>query len=70
MASTSASWLATIGGLLGVVGWLPFSALAALDDLASAMAQVPGGGCSPTHGQGVSGLRCIRAPCPGSRGPY
>ncbi len=34
-------WLATIGGLLGVVGWLPFSALAALDDLASTMAQGP-----------------------------
>ncbi|MDQ0212074.1 hypothetical protein [Arthrobacter bambusae] len=33
-------WLATIGGLLGVVGWLPFSALAALDDLASTMAQL------------------------------
>ncbi|MHA7170209.1 hypothetical protein ACX801_18840 [Arthrobacter bambusae] len=50
MASTSASWLATIGGLLGVVGWLPFSALAALDDLASAMAQVPGGRYSALGG--------------------
>jgi hypothetical protein len=26
-------WLATIGGLAAVVGWLPFSALTALDDL-------------------------------------
>ncbi|MGH7921008.1 MAG: hypothetical protein ACREQM_13850, partial [Candidatus Dormibacteraceae bacterium] len=34
-------WLATIGGLLGVVGWLPFSALAALDDLARTIAQLP-----------------------------
>jgi hypothetical protein len=34
-------WLATIGGLLAVVGWLPFSGLAALDDLTSAMAQLP-----------------------------
>jgi hypothetical protein len=37
-------WLATIGGLLAVVGWLPFSALAALDDLASTMAQLPNSG--------------------------
>ena len=37
-------WLATIGGLLGVLGWLPFSALAALDDLAVAMAQLPASG--------------------------
>lgn len=34
-------WLATIGGLLAVVGWLPFSALAALDDLTATMAQLP-----------------------------
>jgi hypothetical protein len=34
-------WLATIGGLLGVVGWLPFAALTALDDLASTMAHMP-----------------------------
>jgi hypothetical protein len=34
-------WLATVGGLLAVVGWLPFSALAALDDLTSTMAQLP-----------------------------
>ena len=37
-------WLATIGGLLAVVGWLPFSALAALDDLTSTMAQLPNSG--------------------------
>ncbi|XAS67698.1 hypothetical protein V3C33_20175 [Micrococcaceae bacterium Sec5.7] len=34
-------WLASIGGLLGVLGWLLFSALAALDDLANTMAHVP-----------------------------
>jgi len=37
-------WLATIGGLLALVGWLPFSALTALDDLTSSMAQLPAGG--------------------------
>lgn len=37
-------WLATIGGLLAVVGWLPFSALAALDDLTSMMASLPNSG--------------------------
>jgi hypothetical protein len=30
--------------LLAVVGWLPFSALAALDDLTSTMAQLPDSG--------------------------
>ena len=30
-------WLATIGGLLALAGWLPFSALTALDDLTNAM---------------------------------
>jgi hypothetical protein len=34
--------LATAGGLLGVLGWLPLSALAALDDLATTMAGLPG----------------------------
>ncbi|HZD02722.1 MAG TPA: hypothetical protein VFA46_21785 [Actinomycetes bacterium] len=34
-------WLATIGGLLAVVGWLPFAALTALDDLTATMAQLP-----------------------------
>jgi len=37
-------WLATISGLLGVVGWLPFAALTALDDLARTMAQLPDSG--------------------------
>lgn len=37
-------WLATIGGLLGVVGWIPFSALVALDDLAVHLARLPAGG--------------------------
>ena len=30
-------WLATIGGLLVLAGWLPFSALTALDDLTNAI---------------------------------
>jgi hypothetical protein len=34
-------WLATIAGLLAVIGWLPFSALAALDDLLSTMTRMP-----------------------------
>ena len=37
-------WLATIGGLLAVVGWLPYSALTALDDLANLMAHLPNAG--------------------------
>jgi multidrug transporter EmrE-like cation transporter len=37
-------WLATIGGLLGVAGWLPFAALTALDDLARTMADLPDSG--------------------------
>lgn len=44
LAYPRAPWLATIGGLLAVVGWLPFSALAALDDLTSIMAQLPNSG--------------------------
>lgn len=38
-----APWLATIGGILGVAGWLPFAALTALDDLARTMARLPEG---------------------------
>lgn len=38
LAFPAAPWLATVGGLLGVVGWLPFSSLTALDDLAIVMA--------------------------------
>jgi hypothetical protein len=37
-------WVATIGGLLAAVGWLPFSALTALDDLTSTMARLPNSG--------------------------
>jgi multidrug transporter EmrE-like cation transporter len=37
-------WLAAISGLLGVVGWLPFAALTALDDLARTMAHLPESG--------------------------
>ena len=44
LAYPRAPWLATIGALLAVVGWLPFSALAALDDLTSIMAQLPNSG--------------------------
>lgn len=36
-------WLATIAGLLGVLGWIPYAALTALDDLARVMAGQPGG---------------------------
>jgi hypothetical protein len=38
LAFGSRPWLATIGGLLAVAGWLPFSALTALDDVTNAMA--------------------------------
>ncbi|MCW3844509.1 hypothetical protein ONA70_30940 [Micromonospora yasonensis] len=34
-------WLATVAGLLAVVGWLPFSGLTALDDLIRVMADMP-----------------------------
>lgn len=37
-------WLALFGGILGVIGWLPFPALTGLDDLAVAMTRVPDGG--------------------------
>ena len=43
LAYRGAPWLATIGGILGVLGWLPFPALTALDDLAVAMARAPRG---------------------------
>jgi hypothetical protein len=35
-------WLATIGGGLGLIGWLPWSALAAQDDLTFQMSQLGG----------------------------
>jgi hypothetical protein len=38
LAFPAAPWLATVGGLLGVVGWVPFASLTALDDLAIIMA--------------------------------
>lgn len=41
-------WLATVAGVLGVVGWLPFPALAALDDLALTMAHLPDSGSYAT----------------------
>ncbi|MEV0269734.1 hypothetical protein AB0H43_13220 [Hamadaea sp. NPDC050747] len=34
-------WAATIGGILAVIGWLPFSALTALDDLINVAAEQP-----------------------------
>lgn len=36
-------WLGTIGGALGIVGWLPFGALAAQDDLTFRMAEIDRG---------------------------
>jgi hypothetical protein len=36
--------LASIGGFLGVIGWIPLSALTALDDLAAAMSGLPSSG--------------------------
>jgi hypothetical protein len=44
LAYARTPWLATIGGLLAVVGWLPFSALTALDDLTGTMAHLPNSG--------------------------
>ncbi|MFD2078224.1 hypothetical protein SAMN05421678_1308 [Actinopolymorpha cephalotaxi] len=35
-------WLSALGGLAGVVGWIPLSALTALDAAAVAMARMPG----------------------------
>ncbi|MGH3738346.1 MAG: hypothetical protein ACRDT6_22480 [Micromonosporaceae bacterium] len=39
-----APWLATLGGLIGVIGWAPFSALTVLDDATVRMAELPGAG--------------------------
>src|ERR1700716_329159 len=44
LAIRRSPWLATIGGGLGLVGWLPWSALVAQDDLTYEMAQA---GSSP-----------------------
>lgn len=41
LAYPRAPWTATVGGLLGVAGWLPFAALTALDDMAVTMAGLP-----------------------------
>jgi hypothetical protein len=42
LAYRRSPWLATTGGLLGVLGWVPYAALTALDDLARVMAEQPG----------------------------
>jgi hypothetical protein len=42
LALPRSPWLATIGGGLGLFGWLPWSALAAQDDLTFRMAQLGG----------------------------
>ncbi len=42
LALSRTPWLATIGGGLGLIGWLPWSALAAQDDLTFRMAQMGG----------------------------
>ena len=44
LAIRRSPWLGTIGGALGIVGWLPFGALAAQDDLTFRMAETNGGG--------------------------
>lgn len=54
LAHRRAPWLATIGGIFGVVGWLPFAALTALDDLAVAMARAPQGGSYATLWDGFA----------------
>jgi hypothetical protein len=43
LAIPRSPWLGTIGGGLGLAGWLPWSALAAQDDLTFRIAQVGGG---------------------------
>lgn len=48
LAYRSTPRLATAAGLLGLVGWLPFSALAALDELSRTMAGAPGSGSYAT----------------------
>lgn len=43
LAIRRSPWLGTIGGALGILGWLPFGALAAQDDLTFRMAEMGGG---------------------------
>ena len=43
LALRRSPWLGTIGGGLGLIGWLPWSALVAQDDLTFQMAQSGGG---------------------------
>jgi hypothetical protein len=42
LALARSPWMATIGGGLGLIGWLPWSALVAQDDLTFQMAQLGG----------------------------
>ena len=44
LAIRRSAWLGTIGGALGIIGWLPFGALAAQDDLTFRMSQIGRGG--------------------------
>lgn len=43
LAIQRSPWLGTIGGGLGLIGWIPFAALAAQDDLTFRMAEAGGG---------------------------
>ncbi len=43
LAIRRSPWLGTIGGALAIIGWLPFAALAAQDDLTFRMAEMSGG---------------------------
>ena len=43
LALRGAPWLATLGGLLGLVGWIPWSALIGQEALTATMAQMGGG---------------------------
>ena len=43
LAMRGSPWLATVGGGLGLVGWLPWPALTAQDDLTFQMARMGGG---------------------------
>lgn len=48
LALPASPWLATVGGTIGLLGWLPFAALAAQDDLTLQMARLgPGDRLGP-----------------------